>query len=246
MPFSSLFVSNIRITDDLPANAYYSRLPIIRSLQGDGLELTKPVTVFVGENGIGKSTLIEAIAVSLGFNPEGGTKNYSFSTADTHSDLYNYISVSKGINSPRDGYFFRAESFYNAASYIDNLDPNLICSYGGRSLHAQSHGESFISLVENRFGGNGIYILDEPEAALSPMRLLRLMANMSELVKANSQFIISTHSPILMAYPDAEVVNLTEHGFEIIPYYETEHFQLTKQFVNNPSRIFKYLFDDDI
>lgn len=244
MSFSELYVSRISIKDDLPEDEYYSRLPVIRSLQGKDLELTNRVTFFVGENGIGKSTLIEAIAVAMGFNPEGGTKNFNFSTNDSHADLYKHVVISKGVNAPKDGFFLRAESFYNAATYIDTLDPKIILSYGGVSLHKQSHGESFLALVENRFGGNGIYILDEPEAALSPMRLMRLMVNMADLVKKNSQFIISTHSPILMSFPDAEVISMTEEGFQSIPYYETEHFQLTKQFVNAPGRMFKYLFKD--
>ena len=240
MAFSTLYASRIRISDDIPKDRYYASLPMIKAFQGEGLDLTKRVTFFIGENGIGKSTLIEAIAIALGFNPEGGTRNFDFSTSASHSDLFEYMTVSKGINAPRDGFFLRAESFYNAASYID--DHGISQFYGGKSLHKQSHGESFMALVENRFGGHGIYIMDEPEAALSPMRLLTLMAYMHELENSESQFIISTHSPILMAYPGAEVFNTTENGIESVPYYETEHFQVTKNFVDNPDRTFKYLF----
>ena len=246
MAFSELYVSRIKVSNQLPENEYYAHLPMIRSLQGDGLELTKQVSFFVGENGIGKSTLVEAIAVALGFNPEGGTKNFLFSTSDTHSDLYQYIIISRGIKAPKDGFYLRAESFYNAASYLDEIgkvDARALDPYGGVSLHEQSHGESFLALVENRFSGHGIYILDEPEAALSPTRLLRLMVNMEELVKEGAQFIIATHSPILMAFPGAEVFQMGEEGMKSVPYSETEHFQLTKEFINNPERMFRYLFE---
>ena len=246
---SNLHVSTVRLSRELPRGSYLNDLPVVRNLKEMGiLRFTRPVTFLVGENGIGKSTLIEAIAVNMGFNPEGGTVNFSFATENSHSELYDYISVGKGLARRRDGFFLRAESFYNAASYIDQLDREpglggrLIDSYGGVSLHRQSHGESFMSLVENRFGGNGIYILDEPEAALSPSRLLELMYHMHELVKDNSQFIISTHSPILMAYPDAEVLLLTQESITSVDYRETEHFQLTKQFLNAPEVMFRHLF----
>ena len=155
---------------------------VINLRKMEELKFHSKVTFLVGENGVGKSTLVEAIAVAVGFNPEGGSKNFSFSTEDSHSELFHYLTISKGIKKARDGFFLRAESFYNVASNIDamdrdpeNMGPPIIANYGGVSLHKQSHGESFLSLVENRFGGNGLYILDEPEAALSPARLLRLM-----------------------------------------------------------------------
>ena len=250
--FSELFIESIGISDQLPSHSYLSRLAVIKSLQTMGrLDLTKRVTFFVGENGIGKSTLIEAIAVSQGFNPEGGTVNFNFATEDSHSELHRYLRVSKGTSARKDGFFLRAESFYNVASNIDQMDripapgPSVIDSYGGVSLHKQSHGESFMALVKNRFGGNGLYILDEPEAALSPSRLLELMCRIHELEKKNSQFIISTHSPILMAYPGAEVLYLTEDGIRSVPYQETEHYQITKQFLNAPEKMCKYLFSDN-
>ena len=147
-------------------------------------------------------------------------------------------------------FFLRAESFYNVASNIDELDAEpggglkVISSYGGVSLHKQSHGESFLALVENRFSGNGLYILDEPEAALSPMRLMRLMVCMQALVKQDSQFIISTHSPILMTFPDAEVMEITDEGIRSVNYKDTEHFVVTKRFMDAPEKIVESLLGD--
>ncbi len=244
---TDLFASQIQIRERVPEDSYLADLPVVRNLSKMGkIEFHAPVTFFVGENGIGKSTLIEAIAVSMGFNPEGGTLNFNFATRDSHSDLYNYLSVGKTPKRRRDGFFLRAESFYNVASYIDDLnyDGGLIGYYGGKSLHNQSHGESFLALIENRFGGNGIYILDEPEAALSPSRMMRLMVAMQELVKKDSQFIISTHSPILMTFPGAEIYQLTEDDIASVSYRETEHFQLTKSFMDTPERMIKYLFEE--
>lgn len=248
---SELFLKTIRLSGEIPENSYLHDLSVIKHLRKLGhLEFHKPVTFLVGENGIGKSTLIEAIAINMGFNPEGGTVNFNFSTSDTHSELYRYLRVGRGIGHRKDGFFLRAESFYNVASNIDEMDrqPGLggrvIDSYGGISLHKQSHGESFMSLVANRFGGNGLYILDEPEAALSPSRILELMCYMHELEKKNSQFIISTHSPILMAYPSAEVYNLTEDGIRSVSYRDTEHYQISTRFLNSPETMFRYLFDD--
>lgn len=247
--FSDLFVRGISLPGELPAGSYLNDLPVIKSLRRmQALDFTKRVTFLVGENGIGKSTLIEAIAVNLGFNPEGGTVNFSFSTEDSHSQLYRFLRVQKGMAVRKDGFFLRAESFYNVASNIDQMDripapgPRVIESYGGISLHKQSHGESFMALVANRFGGDGLYILDEPEAALSPSRLLELMCYIHELENKNSQFIISTHSPVLMAYPGAQILYLTEDGIRSVPYQETEHYQVTKQFLDAPERMFRYLF----
>ena len=251
--FSPLFITSIAISGALPPESYLNDLAVIRSLRSmERLPITKPVTFLVGENGIGKSTLIEAIAVHQGFNPEGGTVNFSFSTEDSHSELHRYLRIQKGMGIRKDGFFLRAESFYNVASNIDQMDripapgPRVIESYGGVSLHKQSHGESFMALVKNRFGGNGLYILDEPEAALSPSRLLELMCHIHELEKKNSQFIISTHSPILMAYPGAEVLYLTQDGIKSVSYQQTEHYQITKQFLNAPEQMCKYLFADEL
>lgn len=211
-------------------------LPIIKNLSN--LNFHPKVTYIVGENGSGKSTILEAIATSCGFNPEGGTINFTFATKPTHSKLYNYIRIVKGIRKPKDGFFLRAESFYNVATTIDELDsepgsfPKIIDSYGGQSLHEQSHGESFFSLFVNRFGGNGLYILDEPEAALSPSRQMSIISRIHDLVGKHSQFIIATHSPIIMAYPDAVIYEI-KNGIRQVKYEETDLYQITKSFLNN-------------
>ena len=184
----------------------------------------------------------------MGFNAEGGSVNFSFSTKESHSNLHEYITVSRGWRKHKDGFFLRAESFYNVASNIDDLDNGpgglpIILSYGGLSLHEQSHGESFMALVENRFFGNGLYILDEPEAALSPMRLMELICYIKNLVDNNSQFIISTHSPILMTFPDAEVIEITQEEIKSVDYKETEHFLITKRFMDSPEQMIKNLLD---
>jgi predicted ATPase len=229
----SLKTELLESTDRYPLN-----LPALRNL--DYIELHPRITFFVGENGTGKSTLLEALAVSLGFNPEGGTKNFGFSTRESHSELHQFLRVSKGIRKPRDGFFLRAESFFNVATEIERLDedpwsgPPVIDSYGGKSLHEQSHGESFMALLSNRFGGQGLYILDEPEAALSPQRQLKAIARIHELIQDRSQFIIATHSPLLMAYPDAWIYACTSEGLKRVEYTETEHFRVTQAFMANP------------
>lgn len=245
---NDLYVNRISITKEIPAGNYLKKLPVVKLLKEmGGIELTKKVTFLVGENGVGKSTLIEGIAVAMGFNPEGGTVNFNFSTRESHSDLHNYLTVSRGYKRHKDGFFLRAESFYNVASNIDELDEEqageipLIANYGGVSLHKQSHGESFMALVENRFGGNGLYILDEPEAALSPMRLMRLMCYIKELINQNSQFIISTHSPILMTFPEAQVIEITNDAIRNVNYKETEHFMITKRFMDAPEKMVEEL-----
>nr|WP_323985041.1 AAA family ATPase [Fusibacter ferrireducens] len=225
-------------------NVYPYNLPAVQSL--DSLEFHPNVTFLVGENGSGKSTILEAIAVAFGYNPEGGTKHFNFATENSHSNLFDEIKLVKGIRSPKDGFFLRAESFYNVASYIDELDrdfgggPKLIQSYGGKSLHQLSHGESFLTLFMNRLGGKGLYILDEPEAALSPNRQMALLSRMHDLVLENSQFIIATHSPILMAYPNAKIYCI-DQDYACIKYEETEHYNTTKQFVNNTEKMLKIL-----
>jgi predicted ATPase len=245
---SSQYVSQISLRrETVPSfDRYPFNLPAVYALET--LELHPKVTFLVGENGSGKSTLLEAIAVSLGFNPEGGTKNFHFDTRASHSELHQSLNVAKGIRRPKDGFFFRAESFFNVATEIENLDAEaggrpLIESYGGRSLHEQSHGESFLALMLNRFGGHGIYILDEPEAALSPQRQLSVLARIHELVNTDSQFIIATHSPILMAYPEAWIYACSADGLSRVNYYETEHYNVMHDFLSNPERMLAILME---
>ena len=242
---SPLFLRSVRIAPELPMGEYYATLPAVQAIWREhGLNFTKPVTFLVGENGVGKSTLIEAIAVASGFNPEGGTINFNFSTSDSHSTLYRYLKPGRGYRRNKDGFFLRAETFYNAATYLDEIEQSSshpFGSYGGISLHKQSHGESFLALAENRFSKNGLYLLDEPEAALSPMRLLRLMVTIHELAKGGAQFIISTHSPILMTLPDSDLIQFTEDGLEHTTYRETEHFQITLAYLGNPDRMLREL-----
>ena len=247
--FSQLYIRRITMETEPERGSYLRDIPAISHLIKDKfIELSKNITFFVGENGSGKSTLLEAIAVNFGFNAEGGSRNFVFSTTSTHSDLYKNIRLGKGLR-PKDGFFLRAESFYNAASYIDELDREapsfhkLIDSYGGISLHNQSHGESFLALVQNRFGGDGLYILDEPEAALSPMRIMTLMVEIDRLRRAGSQFIIATHSPILLTMPDSEIFEFSENGISKVHYKDTEHYQITRNFLENPEKMLKYLLD---
>ena len=240
------YICEIRLNGQIDRRSYLADLPVIRYLSGHPIRLDRPVSILVGENGTGKSTLLEAIAVAYGFNAEGGTRNFDFSTNATHSELHRHLTLSRRAYA-RDGFFLRAESLYNVATNIDELDaaPSfgapLIASYGGVSLHRQSHGESFLAIVQNRFGGNGLYILDEPEAALSPMRLLTLIAEMDRLVRDDSQFIIATHSPMLMAFPDARVLELSENGIRPVDYRETAHFRTMKYFLNNPEGMLREL-----
>lgn len=231
--------------DKVPSfDQYPFSLPAVLHLHS--LELHPKVTFIVGENGSGKSTLLEAIAIAWGFNPEGGSKNFRFSTRRSHSELHEYLTLSKGIRRPRDGYFLRAESFFNVATEIEQLDegpggPPIINSYGGRSLHAQSHGESFFSLMTHRFGGNGFYVLDEPEAALSPSRQFALLTRLHQLVETQSQFVVATHSPILLAYPEATLYQISEEGLQSVQYEKTEHYSFARAFLNDPKRYLNFL-----
>ena len=242
------YVMDVRLRRErVPSFAQYPfALPVLRNFST--LELHPAVTFLVGENGSGKSTLLEGIAAAWGFNPEGGTKNFRFATRSSHSDLHEYLVLAKSVRRPKDGFFLRAESFFNVASQIEELDegpggPPIINSYGGRSLHEQSHGESFFALMTHRFGGQGFYVLDEPEAALSPARQLAMLSRMHELVQDRSQFIIATHSPLLMSYPDAWIYQINDDGIERVAYRDTEHYELTRSFLNSPESYLRGLLD---
>ncbi|WMJ82686.1 AAA family ATPase [Oscillospiraceae bacterium LTW-04] len=242
------YIGSVRLKTPLAEDSYLHNIPAVRHLaQQKELTFTHAVTFLVGENGTGKSTLLEGIAVAYGFNAEGGTRNFSFETSATHSELHRHLTLLKSAY-PKDGFFLRAESFYNATSYIDavyedKLRAKVPTAYGAGALHAQSHGESFLSLVENRFSGNGLYLLDEPESALSPSRLMALMVHLHALVQKNSQFIIATHSPILITYPGAQVYELSEAGVCSVDYRKTEHYQLTRRFLERPEKMLHYLLD---
>lgn len=210
-------------------NEYPFTIPCLKTFES--INFHADVTFIVGENGTGKSTLIEGIALALGFSPEGGTKNVSLETSKNTSVLDSYLKLTRSYARPKDHYFLRAESFYNVATYMDNL--GYLKNYGGKSLHHQSHGEAFLSVLVNKLKGNGLYIFDEPEAALSPQRQLTTLARIHHLVTENSQFIIATHSPILMAYPNAKILSLDENGINEVKFEETEHFKVYDMFFKN-------------
>lgn len=219
-------------------------VPAIQRLET--LELHPKVTFFVGENGSGKSTLLEAIAEKLGFRFSGGSRVESMFKHEYASPLTPLISLTRTSNRPMDGFFLRAESFHNWATELDELEATPFCggvlkSYGGKSLHAQSHGESFLNLLTQRIDGHGIYLFDEPEAALSPQRQLSMLVRLHDLVDEFSQFIIATHSPLIMAYPDAWIYQFGPDGIERIAYEDTEHFQITRSFMRDPKVMLKRL-----
>jgi len=221
-------------------NEYPFNLPIIKDFSY--IDFHQDVTFFVGENGVGKSTIIESIAVGLGYNAEGGNRNVNFKTKETTSELYKFLRLIKSYKKPREGYFLRAESLYNVASYMDSIAPPEVQGYGGKSLHSQSHGEAFLSVIKNKFHGNGLYILDEPESALSPTRLIAILSVINNLVKRNSQFIIATHSPILLAYPNSTIYQINNSEIKEIEYLDTENFLITKNFLDNHKAIIDSLF----
>ena len=220
-------------------DSYLREIPALRSLRS--LAFARPVTFFAGENGTGKSTLLEALAVACGFNPEGGTRNYRFSTFDSHSDLFDALTVSRSPGKPGPGYFLRAESFYNVATAEEAYSRGP----GGmpQHYHEKSHGESFLSMFENSFRPGGLYLLDEPEAALSPQRQLTLLMYLVRLSGQGAQFIVATHSPILLGTPGAQI--LCFDGGEIRPcaYEETESYRITSLFLQDRERLLRRLLE---
>jgi predicted ATPase len=238
------FIRSIKLIPDrvVDFSAYPFNIPAVRAIKE--LDLHPKATFLVGENGSGKSTLIEAIAILAGFNAEGGSKNFNFATRRSESKLHTAMRLVRGYRREKDGFFLRAESFFNVATQVDDLGVG--GSYGDTSLHEQSHGESFLALLKNRFRAEGLYVLDEPEAALSPARQLTLLARMHELIeRGHSQFIIATHSPIVLAYPDAAIYLLSEEGIAPVAYEQTEHFALTRDFLLHRERFFRDLFNED-
>ena len=235
--------------ENIDRDSYLRDIPALRSIEHFTFE--KNITFFVGENGSGKSTLLEALAVAFGFNPEGGTLNYRFSTYDDVSELSDAIRLSKGYRRPEANasYFFRAESFFNVATkaedYRDNYPKKLYYSrYGGKSLHEQSHGESFLAYFQS-FNQNGLYLMDEPEAALSPQRQLTLFIQIVKMAQAGSQFLIASHSPILLGIPDADILSFDGGELHRCAYEDTESFQVTEMFINNRDYLIGRLLSEE-
>jgi predicted ATPase len=248
LPKLDPFVRALRLRREAVASfdRYPYSIPAVRTLER--LELHPHLTFLIGENGAGKSTLLEAIAVKAGFNPEGGGKNFRFSTKSSHSELSSALVLERGVRRPTDGFFLRAESFYTLANEIERLDaddPGLVWAYGGKSLHEQSHGEAFLNLLKHRLTGNGLYLFDEPEAALSPARQLSVLVLLHDLLLNASQIVIATHSPILMAYPHAKIVEVSVSGLREVAYTETDHFRITRDFLLRHERMLGHLLADD-
>lgn len=233
------FRNDVRIDYD----RYPFDIPAVRDI--DQIRFHPGVTFFVGENGSGKSTVLEAIAMAIGFGPEGGTRNVQLQTVESVSTLHESIRLARapGIN-PHDQYYLRAESFFNLATYMD--ETGYLGGYGGKSLHRQSHGEAFMAVLTQKLTGHGFYLMDEPEAALSPTRQMAALRAIHHLVEAHSQFIIATHSPILLAYPYARILQFDRDGIHEIDYEETEHYFVTRDFLNHHrERIDRLLSDDE-
>ncbi len=245
------FIRRVRLGADAPVDGYPFDLPVVAELaRSGGLETPAGVTFLVGENGSGKSTLLEAIAVAAGFNPEGGSRNFRFATRATESTLGDYLNLAWEIDKPRNGFFLRAESYYNVASEIERLDrgggPPLLPAYGGVSPHERSHGQSFLDLVTHRFGPRGLYLLDEPEAALSVRGCMAVLARLAELVAQRSQIIVATHSPILLALPEATIYEIGDDGGIARTTYDNAlPVRLTRNFLAEPEMFLRHLLTDD-
>ena len=238
------YVKAVTLRPDVTRGSGYPwDLPAIRAL-ADGIELHPRVTYLIGENGSGKSTLLEAIAVAAGMNAEGGSSNFSFSTRESHSDLWKALRLIRGVHRPATDFFLRAESFFTAATYLEELGEGSLRPYGGVPLHEQSHGESFLAVMINRFDPNGFYLLDEPEAALSVQNCLTCLRRIHELVQQNSQFIIATHSPIVLAYPDATIYSCGEDGAREVDYEDADPVRLTSSFLQARERFLHELLSD--
>jgi predicted ATPase len=232
------YLRSVRIDPqaEIDPDSYPFTIPAVREL--GVLEPHPDVTFFVGENGAGKSTVLEAIAVALGMPAEGGTRNVHREQQPV-SPLHRHLKLVKGWRHPRHSYFLRAESLFNVFSYLDQLGPG-----SAPSLHLRSHGEAFMDVLEG-FSGDGFYLLDEPEAALSPNRQLAALAVIDRLVKEGAQFIIATHSPILLAYPNAKILSFDAGGIAEIAYEDTEHYAITRDFLNHYPRRLEQLLGED-
>ena len=240
------FLKNLSV--DCREDGYPFSIPAIRGLEG-GMELHPKVTYLVGENGMGKSTLLEGLADKWGFSKESGNRSKSHGLRDYDTALAPAMTLMRGRDRPMDGFFLRAESFFNFATEMDELEKEPFCangyfSYGGKSLHEQSHGESFFSLFLNRFDGQGLYLLDEPEAALSPTRQMAFLVRLHDLIEDFSQFVIATHSPIVLAYPESVIYEFDEEGIRQVKYEETQAYQVTSRFLREPQEMVKRLLED--
>ncbi len=236
------------ITAEIGGDHHPFDIPAVRSLT-NGLTLDKKITFFVGENGSGKSTILEAIADKWGFSKESGNRSKSHTTREYDTRLAPFLRIRR-LERPLDGFFLRAESFYNFATAMEDLESEEYCgngyaNYGGKSLHNQSHGEAFLSLFLNRFDGHGLFLLDEPEAALSPARQMAFLVRLHQLIGDHSQFIIATHSPIILAYPGATIYQFDEEGITNTTYKETQHYDLTRRFLQDPDHMMHQLLKED-
>ncbi len=237
---NNLFINGITINwDEVNQYSYISEIESINTI--NELSFTSPITFFVGENGTGKSTLLEAIAIEAGFNPEGGSKNYRFSTYDSHSELCNALRLVRGYRKEKWGYFFRAESFYNVATQEKEYNGELL----SQRYHEKSHGESFLELTQNVLSPNGLYLLDEPEAALSPQRQLSLLIEISKCANNGSQFIIVTHSPILLGIPNASIYSFDDGPIHSCSYEDTDSYKIMKMFIENKDTLLRRLFEEE-
>lgn len=220
--------------------SYVRNIPALVGL--DSLRLTHDVTYFVGENGSGKSTLLEAMAVAYGLNPEGGSQNYLFSTHDTHSSLHEAVHLMRGFERPWRAWFLRAESFYNVASAAESYD-DLRFGPNHARLHELSHGEAFLAAIQSDFIENGLYFLDEPEAALSPLHQMTLLREFYDLAQHGAQLIVATHSPILLSLPGAQILHFGDEGVEEVSFEETESFEIMSRFINDRERTLQRLLE---
>ena len=242
MDRTELLIRGLRIDwDSISADSYLRNIPAIAGLES--LEFSRPVTIFQGENGSGKSTLLEAIALAYGFNAEGGTRNYSFSTYDSHLELHDALTLVRGYNRSNWGYFLRAESFYNVATAEEEYSrgPGGTPQY----FHERSHGESFLQLAQNSFRDGGMYLMDEPEAALSPQRQLTMLLEIVRGAENGSQFIIATHSPILLGIPDADILCFDGGEIHPVSYEDTDSYRVTEMFINDRRRLLDRLLSEE-
>lgn len=240
------FIRSVRLeSSGIDTAVYPFTLPVVRHLAAHEWRLDAGVTFLIGQNGSGKSTLVEAVAVAAGMNAEGGGRNFAFARHPTESELHRHLTLVRGPHRPRTDFFLRAESFFNVATELERMGPEGLAAYGGRSLHHQSHGESFLALANHRFGPDGLYVLDEPEAALSVRGQMALLRILHDLAAHGAQLLVATHSPVLLACPGAAIHAVTDAGLQPTPYRECEPYTLTRAFLEAPERFLRHLLADD-